>query len=85
MTKAEVHLIDHTVLRGLVYCGSADRFDSRLSDVLNSEHSFLPLIAAERGSDSLAMPYVCVNKAAISYVVELETQLVPEGGWGADG
>ena len=70
--RAEIHLVDGSMLEGDVNLAEASTPGPRLIDVLNNTSSFLSM---RSGSDFLA-----INKDAVRWAVPLEISAGPIGG-----
>lgn len=70
--RAEIHLVDGSMLEGDVNLAEASTPGPRLIDVLNNTSSFLSM---RSGSDFLA-----INKDAVRWAVPLEISAEPIGG-----
>jgi hypothetical protein len=72
--RATVHILDHkTVVLGNIFCGEGKDFDTRLSDLLNDDRTFIPITDAEIHVGGQLMnqyPCICVSKQSIAYVIE---------------
>lgn len=73
--RAELHLVDGTMLEGDVNLSEASTPGPRLIDVLNNTSSFLSM---RSGAD-----YLAVNKDAVRWAVPLEVAAGPTGGDGS--